>query len=63
MEIKIRNAAEKDLTELLQYDRHIAVEKLMECVWQGNVYAICLEHEIIGVLRYSFFGRAFRFWS
>lgn len=61
MEIKIRNAVEKDLTELLQYDRHIAAEKLMECVRQGHVYAICLEHEIIGVLRYSFFWQSIPF--
>ncbi|MCI9625460.1 MAG: GNAT family N-acetyltransferase [Clostridia bacterium] len=61
MELKIRQAEENEIAELLQYDRHIAVEKLMDCIRAGNVYAICLENKMIGVLRYSYFWQSIPF--
>ncbi len=61
MEIQIRQAEEKEIAKLLQYDGHIAAKTLTDCIRQGHVYAICLKNEIIGVLRYSFFWQSIPF--
>lgn len=61
MELQIRQAEENEIAELMQYDRHIAAEKLTDCIRAGNVYAICLKREVIGVLRYSFFWQSIPF--
>lgn len=61
MDMQIRRAAEKDFMGLLQYDKHIDAERLVDCIRQGHVFAICLGKEIIGAMRYSLFWQSIPF--
>lgn len=58
---QVRLAETKDMTALLKYDSHLPHTRINECLWNGRIYVLCQEKEVVGVLRYSLFWQTIPF--
>ena len=61
MDYEIRLAISKDKKQLEKYDNHIHSNRLGECIYNNQVYVICSERRILGMLRYSLFWQTIPF--
>lgn len=61
MILAILKATEKEIIDIMRYDKHISEERLRSCIINGTVYAIKLDDIIIGVMRYSLFWQSIPF--
>ena len=59
--MEIRLAKPADLPGIMKYDRHIHPERLEKCVADGLVYVLCMDLDVVGVLRYSLFWQSIPF--
>ena len=57
----IRLASAEDQEQILKYDRHIPLDRVMACIHDGLVTVLCDAHEIVGVLRYNLFWQTIPF--
>jgi ribosomal protein S18 acetylase RimI-like enzyme len=57
----IRTAFPADLEGVRQYDRHIPVNRLSDCIRRGLVDVLVEDGRIVGVLRWSLFWQSLPF--
>lgn len=59
--MEIRLAAEQDLEQILQLDRHVPQERLMACLREGWVLVLTDGNGVLGMLRYNLFWQTVPF--
>ena len=59
--MEIRLAEPGDKPQVLKYDSHIHHDRVEECIRNQQVYVLCEEKKIVGVLRYSLFWQSIPF--
>ena len=57
----IRTAIPADLEGVRQYDRHISLSRLADCIRRGLVDVLVEDGRIVGVLRWSLFWQSLPF--
>ena len=59
--MEIRLATCDDKQQIIQYDSHVPLDLLSQCIQNGQVYVLCHGERILGVLRYSLFWQTIPF--
>lgn len=59
--VEIRLADRKEIQKIIRYDNHIHPERMEGCIGNRQVFVLCVETEIVGVLRYSLFWQTIPF--
>ena len=57
----IRNAAPSDLDDVRNYDRHIPLHQLEDCIRRGQVDVLLIDGKIVGILRWNLFWQSIPF--
>ena len=57
----IRAAVPPDLSGVRNYDRHIPLPWLEDCIRRGQVYVLLIDGRIAGILRWSLFWQSIPF--
>lgn len=57
----IERALPEQFEAIRRYDNHIPQQQLLDCIRAGYVFAIYLDAQIVGILRYSLFWQTIPF--
>ena len=57
----IRAAVPSDLSEVRNYDRHIPLPWLEDCIRRGQVDVLLIDGKIVGILRWNLFWQSIPF--
>ena len=57
----IRTAVPADLNEVRNYDRHIPLSRLEDCIRRGQVDVLLIDGRIAGILRWNLFWQSLPF--
>ena len=57
----IRAAVPSDLSEVRNYDRHIPLPRLEDCIHRGQVDVLLIDGKIVGILRWNLFWQSIPF--
>ena len=57
----IRTAAPSDLDDVRNYDRHIPLPRLEDCIRRGQVDVLLIDGKIVGILRWNLFWQSIPF--